>query len=214
MARSKLSPDERRREIILAAQGLFGSKGVKATSVSDIVKAVGVAQGTFYWYFKSKEEVIGAVAQEYAREYFASQIEIVKTPGLSALEKMQRIWEDSLNKYADNISLTNYLHSERNRDMHEQLVKENMGFLFPMMNEIIRQGKEEGVFLVQDIEETSMIFIAGLQGVHILFSSSMSQTLLEQRIKLTADFFLKGLGCTDISFMDRIQIPIIMPLDC
>ncbi|MDD2620348.1 MAG: TetR/AcrR family transcriptional regulator [Syntrophomonadaceae bacterium] len=213
MARNKLSPDERRREIMLAAQKLFSSKGIKATSVSDIVKVVGVAQGTFYWYFKSKEEVIKAVAQEYAREYFASQIDIVKNPGLSALEKMRLIWEDSLSKYADNISLINYMHSEKNREMHGQLAEENMGILFPLMADIIRQGMEEEVFLVQYPEETTMIFVAGLQGAHLLFDASLDQTMFERRIKIVTDFFLKGLGCTDHSFVDRIRIPVIMPLE-
>lgn len=213
MARRKTSPEERRREIVLAAQKLFSSKGIKATSVSDIVKAVGVAQGTFYWYFKSKEEVIKAVAQEYARDYYASQIEIVKTPGLSALEKMHRIWDDSLKKYAENISLTNYLHSEKSQDMHAQLVKENMGFLHPLMNDIIRQGLDEGVFRVQDVEETTLIFIAGLQGVHLLFNSSLDQTQFEHRIKLITDFFLKGLGCTDRSFAERLRMPNIIPAE-
>ncbi len=213
MARHKLSPEERRREIVLAAQKLFNGKGIKATSVSDIVKAVGVAQGTFYWYFKSKDDVINAVAQEYAREYFASQIEIAKIPGLSALEKMHRIWDDSLKKYADNISLTNYLHSENNQDMHAQLVKENMGFLFPLMNDIISQGNEEGVFQIQDVEETTLIFIAGLQGVHLLFDSSLNQAQFENRIKLISDFFLKGLGCTDRSFVDELHVPNIIPME-
>ncbi len=36
---------------------LFATKGYHATKVSDIVKETGVAQGTFYWYFKSKEEI-------------------------------------------------------------------------------------------------------------------------------------------------------------
>ncbi|MEN6326152.1 MAG: TetR/AcrR family transcriptional regulator [Syntrophomonas sp.] len=213
MAHRKLLPEERRREIVLAAQKLFNSKGIKATSVSDIVKAVGVAQGTFYWYFKSKEEVINAVAQEYTRNYYASQIEIVKTPGLSALEKMHRIWDDSLKKYAENISLTNYLHSEKSQAMHEQLVKENMVFLFPLMNDIIRQGTEEGIFQVQDVEETTLIFIAGLQGVHLLFYSSLNQTQFEYRVKLITEFFLKGLGCTDRSFVERLRIPNIIPME-
>jgi AcrR family transcriptional regulator len=37
---------------------LFALKGFNQTKISDIVKEAGVAQGTFYWYFKNKEEII------------------------------------------------------------------------------------------------------------------------------------------------------------
>jgi hypothetical protein len=47
MTRIVKAPDERRSELIATAQQLFYTKGYERTSVSDIVKAVGVAQGTF-----------------------------------------------------------------------------------------------------------------------------------------------------------------------
>lgn len=50
MARTTKEPEERRRELIACAQTLFYTKGYEGTSVSDIVNAVGVAQGTFYYY--------------------------------------------------------------------------------------------------------------------------------------------------------------------
>ena len=40
-----------------AALQLFAERGYHKTKISDIVKAVGVAQGTFYWYFQSKESI-------------------------------------------------------------------------------------------------------------------------------------------------------------
>ncbi|MFC4403401.1 TetR/AcrR family transcriptional regulator [Gracilibacillus xinjiangensis] len=46
------------KELLLeVALELFATKGYHATKVSDIVKQAGVAQGTFYWYFTSKEEI-------------------------------------------------------------------------------------------------------------------------------------------------------------
>lgn len=57
MTRTAKDSDERRSELIATAQQLFYSKGYESTSVSDIVKAVGVAQGTFYYYFDSKTEM-------------------------------------------------------------------------------------------------------------------------------------------------------------
>ncbi|MGP4066195.1 TetR/AcrR family transcriptional regulator [Oceanobacillus sp. M65] len=48
---------ERREQILEVALKQFSDYGYHKTKVSDIVKAAGVAQGTFYWYFKSKEAI-------------------------------------------------------------------------------------------------------------------------------------------------------------
>ena len=50
------SPDTR-EQILNTALQLFAEQGYHKTKISDIVKTVGVAQGTFYWYFKSKEAI-------------------------------------------------------------------------------------------------------------------------------------------------------------
>lgn len=47
-----------------AALALFAQEGYHKTKVSDIVKQVGVAQGTFYWHFKNKEEIVLCILQE------------------------------------------------------------------------------------------------------------------------------------------------------
>jgi len=57
MTRIVKAPDVRRSELIACAQRLFYSKGYENTSVSDIVNEVGVAKGTFYYYFKSKQAI-------------------------------------------------------------------------------------------------------------------------------------------------------------
>ena len=59
---------ERRDQLLQAALSLFAIKGYHVTKVSDIVKEVGVAQGTFYWYFKSKEEIAIEMIQKGREE--------------------------------------------------------------------------------------------------------------------------------------------------
>ena len=54
----KKTPDERRKEILSAAQKLFISKGYEETSISDIMDMVGGAKGMFYRFFQSKEELM------------------------------------------------------------------------------------------------------------------------------------------------------------
>ena len=54
---TRMTPDERKDHLRRCARGLFAQAGYHATGVADIVKAAGVAQGTFYRYFPSKRAI-------------------------------------------------------------------------------------------------------------------------------------------------------------
>lgn len=69
---------DRREEILAAARRLFMERGYAQTSVSDIVRAVGIAQGTFYLYFTSKRDLVLALVQalhdHLARDCFGAEV--------------------------------------------------------------------------------------------------------------------------------------------
>lgn len=54
----------RRQEILAAALRCFAGNGFHATTITDIVRASGVSQGTFYLYFETKDDVIAALADD------------------------------------------------------------------------------------------------------------------------------------------------------
>ena len=60
--------EHNRRIILDAARGVFGQQGYRTTTVRDIIHATSLATGTFYNYFRSKEEVYGALRDELAFE--------------------------------------------------------------------------------------------------------------------------------------------------
>ena len=53
----------RKEEILDAAETLFAAKGFDNTSTGDILDAVGIARGTLYYHFRSKEEILDGVIQ-------------------------------------------------------------------------------------------------------------------------------------------------------
>ena len=58
-----LSEAERREQILAAARAVFDEKGYELATVSEIVRRAGVAQGTLYLYFKSKKDIVVALAR-------------------------------------------------------------------------------------------------------------------------------------------------------
>ncbi|MEJ2504290.1 MAG: helix-turn-helix domain containing protein, partial [Gemmatimonadota bacterium] len=56
-----------RQKLLDAAEALFGRSGFHATGVTDITRRAGVAQGTFYLYFESKEQVFTELVRHLSR---------------------------------------------------------------------------------------------------------------------------------------------------
>lgn len=60
---------QNRQSILDAAREVFGELGYDVATVRDIIRRTGLAAGTFYNYFKSKEEVFAALADEGAKKF-------------------------------------------------------------------------------------------------------------------------------------------------
>jgi AcrR family transcriptional regulator len=56
--------EARRRHILDAARRCFARNGIHPTSMQDVIREAGVSVGAFYRYFKSKDELIRAIAEE------------------------------------------------------------------------------------------------------------------------------------------------------
>lgn len=72
VAGSQRPGSDKRDRILRSARALFANKGFAATTVSQIVRDAGVAQGTFYLYFPSKGEILNAFAEQMRHEMTAA----------------------------------------------------------------------------------------------------------------------------------------------
>jgi AcrR family transcriptional regulator len=62
----------RREELLDAAERLFLERGVAGTSIDEVVAAAGVAKGTFYLYFASKDKILAALQERYVGTFHAT----------------------------------------------------------------------------------------------------------------------------------------------
>ncbi len=85
---------DRREEIINAAVEVFGKKGFAGASVSEIARAAGIAKGTVYLYFQSKEEIFTAILVERS---FLPQLEDL----MLVDEPLERTLTDIAHSYFD-----------------------------------------------------------------------------------------------------------------
>jgi AcrR family transcriptional regulator len=71
-------PDKQGR-ILAAARSLFLRYGVRRTSMDDVAREAGIAKGTVYLYFSSKDAVFAALAEEMSRDVLAQGVEAMDT---------------------------------------------------------------------------------------------------------------------------------------
>lgn len=73
--RRHIDKDEKKQQVIEAAQTLFLTEGYHNTSMARLAKAAGIAPNTIYWYFKNKDavfaEVVNSIVHEHFQEYQA-----------------------------------------------------------------------------------------------------------------------------------------------
>ena len=79
----------------LIAEGLKSMilNGFDGIGLNAILDAAGVPKGSFYYFFKSKEEFAGAVLDEYERRFFNWRNEIFKDTSLSPLQRLRRYFD-------------------------------------------------------------------------------------------------------------------------
>ena len=68
------SAEERKNEILDVAEQLFAEKGFDNASTNDIIKKIGIARGTLYHHFTSKEEILDAIVDRMTQNGIARDI--------------------------------------------------------------------------------------------------------------------------------------------
>ena len=62
------APAVRRGELIDCAQRLFLSQGYERTTINEVISATGLSKGAFYHHFRSKEDLLEAIAGRFAQQ--------------------------------------------------------------------------------------------------------------------------------------------------
>jgi AcrR family transcriptional regulator len=159
-------PVERRRELMDAAVRTFTDKGIARSTVSDITEAAGVAKGTFYLYFSSKEHLLGALKDRL--------VDDILTHATSLYERVGREdWWALADATVE--SVVDFFLARR--DMIHVLVQEGVtpetSDLFAecearidfMYASAIRAGMEAGAFHVTDPELTGRLLHHAVDGM-------------------------------------------------
>ncbi len=154
--------DSRRNEILNKAESLFQTIGFNKTTVSDILSEVNIAKGTFYYYFRSKEEVLDAIIERYM-EIALERVQAVRElRDLTPTEKLLQIFMALRMGGPDN-KVIEELHKPENALMHQKSFTQIILGMTPILAEVVEEGIAAGCFKTQyPVQTVQIILSAGL----------------------------------------------------
>ena len=149
--------EKRKQELLQIAYRMFITRGYENTSVDEIIEEAGIAKGTYYYHFPSKEQTLEQVIdmmldaqEEHARVVMAADMPIPqKVVGVIA----------SFRPDASETTITDALHAPENIVMHDKTERKLRERIVPIISELVEQGIEEGIFNCKDIPERVKIII-------------------------------------------------------
>ena len=159
------SPDVRRQELMDAAVRVFKDKGISRSTISDITEAAGVAKGTFYLYFDSKENLLGALKERFVDEILAHATSDYERVGQedwwTLVDSVIENWTDFMLERTDMIQV---IMQEPMTPESYRVFAECEAKVDAMFTSGIQAGIQAGVFRSGDPELMSKLFHYALDG--------------------------------------------------
>ncbi len=93
---SNFLKEEKRQKLIDSAHELFLDKGVIATTIGEIASKAKMAKGSFYLYFKDKQDIFSAVTEQYSRKVLIQAYQQVVDSGETDFVERVIIFADSI----------------------------------------------------------------------------------------------------------------------
>lgn len=206
MARIVKAPEERRAEIVETAERLFREIGYANCSVEMIIREIGVAKGTFYYYFKSKPDILQAIVDTTLDKIVEMAESVAEAPSLSAMQKMEALLGNSHIGDDDSLEVAEMQHLPENRELHELTNIQTVLRMSPVLARIVEQGVKERIFQVDRPLETIQFLFTGAQFLTDGGMFGFSEAELRSRRLVMQTIIEKALGAGPGSF--RFMNPI------
>lgn len=198
--------EERKQEILDAAERLFITKGYDHTCTNDILNEVGIARGTLYHHFKSKEEILNAVIARLVKTQAAKSRVIAENKEIPALQRivlsiMALNMETELGR-----AIAEQMHKPQNALMHQKSQAVLLAEINPIISGILKEAIREGICATDYPDE--MIEMTMVYSNQVF--DDLAELSNEERIKKVNGFIynIERLLCMEEGSMREIIMPI------
>ena len=140
------SAEERKNEILDVAEQLFAEKGFDNASTNDIINKIGIARGTLYHHFASKEEILDAMVERMTSRSISRAAAVIADKSVPLLERLSAaVISLSLNSGAG-AEVFEQIHRPQNALLHQKMQERLMSGVVPLIAKLVEEGNEDGTF--------------------------------------------------------------------
>ena len=140
------SAEKRKSEILDVAEQLFAEKGFDNASTNDIINRIGIARGTLYHPFKSKEEILVAIVERMTREKILQAEKIIENKNIPILERLTLSYLSLNVDSKAGAEVLEQMHKPQNALLHQKMQESVISGVVPLMEKLITEGNESGIF--------------------------------------------------------------------
>jgi len=186
----KLDRETRRRQIVRAALGIIGSRGVGALTTAAIARKVGMSEANLYRHFENKEEILHAMTEEIGA---GLQENLGAVTAASPVARLRMIYKLHLEYIEKNDGIPRLVFSDQLHMGESRIRKRLLGKIDSYalkLSEIIREGQKGGL-IRKDLnpEAASLILIGMVQITTLKWSlSGFSFSLVDEGMKLWKNY--------------------------
>ena len=160
--RNVKTAEKRRNEILDVAEELFAEKGYDNASTNDIIARIGIARGTLYHHFGSKEEILDAIVDRMTREGISQARNIVNDKSLPILKRLTGVLGSLQVKGSAEDEVMEQMHKPQNALLHQKMQERLINGVVPLIAQLIKEGNESGIYDTKYPNEAAeMIMIYG-----------------------------------------------------
>ena len=150
---------ERRKEILDVAEELFVTKGYDKTSTNDILDRIGIARGTLYYHFKSKEDILNAMIERINTSLIARAQTIASDASIPVIDRFVMTIAGLKVDSEIGQEIIDQVHKPQNALMHQKMQKNLIEGIVPVIVRLVEEGKSQGIFNMNYPAETIEMLI-------------------------------------------------------
>ena len=194
--RTKEKINDKYDRILEAAVKVFAEQGFFQSTVSQIAREAGVADGTIYLYFKNKDDILVQFFSYKTRQVFA-RFRVEVDGADNAVDKLRNLVRRHLEEFQNdrNMAMVYRAETHQNSRLVEAQIREMSKMYLDIVSEIIEQGQKEGVIRRDLYLSLVKRFILGAvdEVINTWIHSDGKYDLVTMADPLV-DLFIRGIG--------------------
>ncbi|MCB8925943.1 MAG: TetR/AcrR family transcriptional regulator [Ardenticatenaceae bacterium] len=195
-----MTEHESKIHILNTALAVFAEKGFAKASMNDIVRASGLSKGGVYWHFKSKDELIAAIFDQFFVEQLALLDVMLAGEGtaVAKLTQLATMTGQSVAAMASQFPtpLEFYALASREAGLATTLQTHFQSYETKITT-LVDQGIAHSEFRSVDSQATAKTIIALFEGMLLIWAIAPEMMNLETQVETAVQLLLQGLQATD-----------------